>query len=106
MHSHHTEGWYDLSRILRTWSVCRKMMVASIDWYLGLIVGQDHFCLFISDITLWIWGTFSIYGFRLGVNHTFENSCQQSADYWCVCVRARTRVRARATPRPSTVATL
>lgn len=63
MHSHHTEGWYDLST-----TVCRNMMVASIDWYLELIVRQDHFwfvCSF-SDIVLWIWGTFSIYGFHLG----------------------------------------
>ena len=47
MHLHHTEGWYDLSRVLRTRTICRKVMVASIDWYPGLIVGQDHF-LFVS----------------------------------------------------------
>ena len=72
MHSHHTEGWYDISRISRTWTICRKMMVASIDWYPGLIVGQDNFlfvCLFVdslSDTSLWILSTFSIYGFCLG----------------------------------------
>ena len=73
MLSHHTEGWYDLSRILRTRTIFRKMMVASIDWYPGLIVEQDHLfvCLFVCfcflyDIALRILSTFSIYGFCLG----------------------------------------
>jgi len=52
MHSHHTEGWYDLSRILRTWTICFKMMVASIDLYPGLIVGQDNFFLFVCLMVL------------------------------------------------------
>ena len=102
-HSHHTEGWYDLSRILRTWTVYRKMMVGSIDWYLGLIVGQDHFLFDLFPISLCGFGAplvFMVSVWR--VKRTSDNSSLQSADFWCVCVC----VWSSSTPLPSTVASL
>jgi hypothetical protein len=59
---------------------CVDLLVAGVNCGAGLFFFVCLLFGFLSEITLWILSTFSIYGVCLGVKHRVDNSSLQGTD--------------------------